>query len=543
MILLAITNTCSYISKFTRFAGEAFGALIAILFLQQAVKGLVEEFRTSDVENSTWRLANGLWSLFLAFGLLLTCLGVRTARRWRFLRSPLRGLLADYGVPLLIVAWSGLSYAVTGDASDQIPSRVTTPNTWDVNSTTWSVASSMADVPGSYIAGALIPGAIIAILFFFDHNVSSQLAQQEEFGLLKPSAYHYDLLLLGGMTLMCGLLGLPPVNGVIPQSPMHTRACSAVLPRHKIFPGQKKDLRRGNTNADTPMDGEGSQLNRRMVESENERQLQLQQQVCLDINHDSNTTVTNGCSPPLHSELPQAGEIPMHGPATSADDLAVAFLVTEQRWSGLMQSLLVGACLAITPAIRCIPTAVLWGYFAFMALESLPGSQLWDRTLLLLTDPKRRYRILETVHAPYLETVPIRTIVWFTVMQLIAVGAIYGLTWAGVAGVLFPIPIMLLVPLRQYILPRIFGLEALEELDRMEQETAEALNHEEAMAEAEAMGIETFEPEEMVEEEMARYQVIHHRTHAEIMRRRTTGNNGRSSGELPGHVEGGAGAG
>lgn len=169
-----------------------------------------------------------------------------------------------------------------------------------------------------------------------------------------------------------------------------------------------------------------------------------------------------------------------------------------------------------------------------MALESLPGSQLWDRTLLLLTDPKRRHLILETTHAPYLETVPMRTIVWFTLLQLVAVGAIYGLTWAGVAGVLFPIPIMLLVPLRQYILPRIFGKQALEELDRMEVETVGALSHEAAVAEAEAQGLAprnsgisgelmpSLNSQELLEEEMARFQVIHHRTHADIARRRTS---------------------
>jgi hypothetical protein len=42
------------------------------------------------------------------------------------------------------------------------------------------------------------------------------------------------------------------------------------------------------------------------------------------------------------------------------------------------------------------------GFFAFMALESLPGSQFWDRTLLLLTDPACRAALLERGHAPYL---------------------------------------------------------------------------------------------------------------------------------------------
>lgn len=77
-------------------------------------------------------------------------------------------------------------------------------------------------LPGKWIAGALVPAIIIVILFYFDHNVSSQMAQRPEFNLRKPATYNYDLALLGLMTLACGLLGLPPVNGVLPQAPMHT---------------------------------------------------------------------------------------------------------------------------------------------------------------------------------------------------------------------------------------------------------------------------------------------------------------------------------
>ena len=79
------------------------------------------------------------------------------------------------------------------------------------------LAQEMSQVPGTYIAAALIPALIIAVLFYFDHTVSAQMAQLEEFNLRKPPAYHYDLLLLGFMTLLCGLIGLPPVNGVLPQ--------------------------------------------------------------------------------------------------------------------------------------------------------------------------------------------------------------------------------------------------------------------------------------------------------------------------------------
>lgn len=115
----------------------------------------------------------------------------------------------------------------------------------------------MARVPVAYIFAAIIPALMVAGLYFFDHSVASQMAQQKEFNLKKPSAYHYDILLLGFMvypfflhfplkfqfvlgifclsckffcfqTLACGLLGLPPSNGVLPQSPMHTRSLAVL---------------------------------------------------------------------------------------------------------------------------------------------------------------------------------------------------------------------------------------------------------------------------------------------------------------------------
>jgi hypothetical protein len=36
------------------------------------------------------------------------------------------------------------------------------------------------------------------------------------------------------MTLLCGLLGLPPVNGVLPQSPMHTKALAQVAGKRQM---------------------------------------------------------------------------------------------------------------------------------------------------------------------------------------------------------------------------------------------------------------------------------------------------------------------
>lgn len=57
----------------------------------------------------------------------------------------------------------------------------------------------MVRVPPLYIFAAIIPAVMIAGLYFFDHSVAAQMAQQPEFNLKNPSAYHYDLFLLGVM--------------------------------------------------------------------------------------------------------------------------------------------------------------------------------------------------------------------------------------------------------------------------------------------------------------------------------------------------------
>lgn len=66
--------------------------------------------------------------------------------------------------------------------------------------------------------------------------------------------------------------------------------------------------------------------------------------------------------------------------------------VNEQRVSNLLQSLLVAASAGAMPVIKKIPTSVLWGYFAYMAIDSLPGNQLWERMLLLFISPGRRFK-------------------------------------------------------------------------------------------------------------------------------------------------------
>jgi len=66
--------------------------------------------------------------------------------------------------------------------------------------------------------------------------------------------------------------------------------------------------------------------------------------------------------------------------------------VNEQRVSNLLQSLLVIGAVFALPVIKLIPTSLLWGYFAYMAIDSLPDNQFFERTVLLFVPPTRRFK-------------------------------------------------------------------------------------------------------------------------------------------------------
>lgn len=93
---------------------------------------------------------------------------------------------------------------------------------------------------------------------------------------------------------------------------------------------------------------------------------------------------SSGC---LHTPV----DTSVFDPDKDIDDL-LPVEVKEQRLSNLMQSLMVGGCVGAMPLLKKIPTSVLWGYFAYMAIDSLSGNQFWERILLLFTPPSRRYK-------------------------------------------------------------------------------------------------------------------------------------------------------
>lgn len=463
LFLLAIFNACTLINRFTRIAGETFGMLISVLFIQEAIKGIVSEFKIPKDEDHTmekyqfhWLYTNGLLGIIFSFGLVYTALKSRKARSWWYGTETLRSFTADYGVPLMVLVWTLMSFSVPHKLPSGVPRRLFGPFPWDSASIYhWTVIKDMLNVPPSYIFAAIVPALMVAGLYFFDHSVASQLAQQKEFNLKNPSAYHYDIFLLGFMTLLCGLIGLPPSNGVLPQSPMHTKNLAVLkrqLIRRRMVKSAKESISKRDSNSEMygKMQAVFIELDSSPLATVVEELEDLKKAVMKHENGQQETT--NMFDPEKHL------------------DPYLPVRVNEQRVSNLLQSLLVAASVGAMPVIKLIPTSVLWGYFAYMAIDSLPGNQFWERISLLFISPDRRYKVLEKVHASFVETVQFRYIAIFTLFQFVYFMLCFGVTWIPVAGILFPLPFFVLISIRQYLLPKLLPLHHLQELDAAEYE-------------------------------------------------------------------------
>ncbi|KAL7168289.1 hypothetical protein ACSBR2_038680 [Camellia fascicularis] len=314
--------------------------------------------------------------------------------------------------------------------------------------------SRYGKVPAIYIFAAFIPAVMIAGLYFFDHSVASQMAQRKEFNLKKPSAYHYDILLLGIMTLLCGLIGLPPSNGLLPQSPMHTKSLAVLkrqLIRKKMVKNAKECIKQQSNN---------SEIYGRMQAVFIEMDTTTNHAVEKELKNLKDAIMKSEDGGSKNGKLDVEKHIDAHLPIR----------VNEQRVSNLLQSLLVGVSLLAMPAIKMIPTSILWGYFAYMSLDSLPGNQFYERILLLFITPQRRYKVLEGDHVSFVELVPFSYIALFTLFQIAYLLLCFGITWIPIAGILFPMPFFLLIIIRQHLLPKLFHPQCLQELDAADYE-------------------------------------------------------------------------
>jgi hypothetical protein len=136
--------------------------------------------------------------------------------------------------------------------------------------------------------------------------------------------------------------------------------------------------------------------------------------------------------------------------------------VRENRVSPLMIHVLIGISLLFLPLVKMIPMSVLFGLFLYMGFATLAGNEFFERFRLWTMDPK----LYPTSHR-FVGKVPNRVIHAFTAVQVVCLAALWVLK-SSPLGLLFPVLIALLVPIRMF-LNRFFDPAHLAALDTGEE--------------------------------------------------------------------------
>ncbi|KAM4732228.1 solute carrier family 4 member 11-like [Anableps anableps] len=136
--------------------------------------------------------------------------------------------------------------------------------------------------------------------------------------------------------------------------------------------------------------------------------------------------------------------------------------VKETRLTSLAANILIGLSAFMLPIpLQWIPKPVLYGLFLYIAATSLDGNQMVDRMTLLLKE--------QTSYPPthYIRRVPQRKVHFFTAVQMIQLIILcaFGMYPLPYMKMVFPLLMILLVPIRISLLPRMIDAKYLDIMD------------------------------------------------------------------------------
>ena len=397
--LLAIFNAHDYTMRYvTHFSADIFSLLNSVIYFHKAVLELQRN-------KTAVSMAGFLYSIIGAAGTCLLAVALSTAHKhWAPLlgRIP-RMLLTEYAAAISIIFFIGVPHIGDLATLDQQHLSVQTElRPTSLGRTVFLVR--FWELPARWALAAMLPGAIITVLFFFDHEISSIICTLKRYGVRKPGGFAWDIVLLGTTTAICGILGIPPANGLLPQAPLHSESLMHIV------------VEEGDSIFEASAQGSEG---RPRGESGNQS----------------------------HSRF--AGQISIR--------------VYEQRYSAFLQSALILSF--VSPPLQRLlgltPTSVLAGLFLFMGYQSLSVNPILDRVASLLTPPAER-DIATQQEMP--EDISWLAIHAYTITQIALTAAIFGVTLT-VAAPVFPVLVIVLVPLRLLLMSRIWSRKTLRWVD------------------------------------------------------------------------------
>lgn len=220
LMLLAVIDASALMRFFTRFTDEIFAALIAVIFIVEAVTDISAGFTDPDTPYDA-----ALLGLVLAIGTFVVARTLQWFRNSSYLRWWVRDFLADFGPAISIVVMTVIAILM-----NEVPrSHAEVPET--LGTTTgrpWMV--DLLAVPTWIWFASIVPAILAVVLLFLDQNITTRLVNAKHHKLKKGSGYHLDLFIVGLIVLVCSLFGLPWIVAATVHSLNHVRS----LATHRV---------------------------------------------------------------------------------------------------------------------------------------------------------------------------------------------------------------------------------------------------------------------------------------------------------------------
>ncbi|XP_063411589.1 band 3 anion transport protein-like [Mytilus trossulus] len=314
-----------------------------------------------------------LMSTILTFGTFLIAYFLRIFRNSKFLGRRARRALGDFGIVISIILMVLLDLSIGESVYTEklhVPPTLepTLRRGWFVNP-----VGTKKRIEVYIIFASFIPAALIFMLLYLETQITEMILNKKEFKMKKGSGFHLDMVLVGVMTLMCSLFGLPWMCPATVRTIAHVSALSVMSKHHA--PGEKPKLME----------------------------------------------------------------------------------VKEQRVTALVMNIIIGISLFWEPVLKAVPMAVLFGVFLYLGISSLSGVQMFKRLKLLLIPVKYH------PSRGFVRRVRTTKMHLFTIIQLVLLVVLL-IIKSSAAALVFPLFVILLVPLRNSGLPKIFTGQELHEV-------------------------------------------------------------------------------
>lgn len=218
MLILALTNASRYIRHFTRFTDEIFAALIALIFISEAVRDIFGGVLGEEVPTRGELLA-----LVLALGTYVISQQLSRMRQKPLLTKTAREFLADFGPTIAIslmtaAAWSmrpiELEHLLVPDAFATTSGRV------------WLV--DPMEAPVWFWAASIPIAALATVLLFLDQNITVRIVNSPRHRLTKGAGYNLDMAVIAVLVAVCSAFGLPWLVAATVRSLNHVRSLATV---------------------------------------------------------------------------------------------------------------------------------------------------------------------------------------------------------------------------------------------------------------------------------------------------------------------------